>query len=161
MSVCRTPPSHFENVLAKHTGFFPPSSAKIATVSRPAVIANNRLQQDYEAAFHHFKPDKRLRWLQHIGTAVVKLEFEDRVVEVEATPLQASISELFEAQDTWDVQAMSEKLGVDPFQIMNGLAFWANEGVVKEEMGVWKLLEVAEEGYGQGEPRAHSIAENV
>lgn len=56
---------------------------------------------------------------------------------------------------------MSEKLGVDPFQIMNGLAFWANEGVVKEEMGVWKLLEVAEEGYGLGESRTHSIAECV
>jgi anaphase-promoting complex subunit 2 len=119
------------------------------------------LQQDYEAAFHHFKPDKRLRWLQHIGTAVVKLELEDRVVEVEATPLQASIAELFESQDTWDVQAMSDKLGVDLFQIRNGLVFWANEGVVKEENRVWKLLEVAEEGYGQGESEKLNIADFV
>ena len=77
---------------------------------------------------------------------VVKLELADRVVEVEATPLQASITELFENQDTWDVQAMSDKLGVDLFQVRNGLAFWANEGVVKEEKGVWRLLEHAEEG---------------
>ena len=77
---------------------------------------------------------------------VVKLELADRIVEVEATPLQASITELFEKQDTWDTQAMSDKLGVDLFQIRNGLAFWANEGVVKEEKGVWRLLENAEEG---------------
>jgi anaphase-promoting complex subunit 2 len=77
---------------------------------------------------------------------VVKLELADRVVEVEATPLQASITELFENQDTWDVQAMSDKLGVDLFQVRNGLTFWANEGVVKEEKGVWRLLENAEEG---------------
>jgi anaphase-promoting complex subunit 2 len=77
---------------------------------------------------------------------VVKLELADRVVEVEATPLQASITELFENQDTWDVQAMSDQLGVDLFQVRNGLAFWANEGVVKEEKGVWRLLENAEEG---------------
>jgi len=77
---------------------------------------------------------------------VVKLELADRVVEVEATPLQASITELFEDQDTWDVQAMSDRLGVDLFQVRNGLAFWANEGVVKEEKGVWRLLENAEEG---------------
>lgn len=77
---------------------------------------------------------------------VVKLDLADRVVEVEATPLQASITELFENQDTWTVQAMSERLGVDLFQIRNGLAFWANEGVVKEEKGVWRLLEIAEEG---------------
>lgn len=70
----------------------------------------------------------------------------DRVVEVEATPLQASVTELFEDQDTWDVQAMSDRLGVDLFQVRNGLAFWANEGVVKEEKGVWRLLENAEEG---------------
>jgi hypothetical protein len=77
---------------------------------------------------------------------VVKLELADRVVEVEATPLQASITELFENQDTWDAQAMSDRLGVDLFQVRNGLAFWANEGVVKEEKGVWRLLEHAEEG---------------
>lgn len=77
---------------------------------------------------------------------MVKLELADRVVEVEATPLQASVTELFEDQDTWDVQAMSDRLGVDLFQVRNGLAFWANEGVVKEEKGVWRLLENAEEG---------------
>lgn len=104
------------------------------------------MQQQYETAFHHFKPDKRLRWLQHIGTAVVKLELEDRVVEVEATPLQASISELFENQAIWDAAAMGEKLGVDLAQVRNGLAFWANEGVVKEEGGRWLLLERAEAG---------------
>lgn len=103
------------------------------------------MHEQYEAAFHHFKPDKRLRWLQHIGTAVVKLELEDRVVEVQATPLQASISELYEHQATWEVQAMSEKLGVDVAQVRNGLAFWANEGVVKEEDGGWRLLEIAED----------------
>ena len=104
------------------------------------------MQQQYETAFHRFKPDKRLRWLQHIGTAVVKLELEDRVVEVEATPLQASISELFEEQAVWDAAAISERLGVDLAQVRNGLAFWANEGVVKEEGTQWRLLEVAEAG---------------
>jgi len=77
---------------------------------------------------------------------VVKLELADRVVEVEATPLQASITELFEDQDTWDIQAMSDRLGVDLFQVRNGLAFWANERVVKNEKGAWRLLENAEEG---------------
>lgn len=104
------------------------------------------MQQQYETAFHHFKPDKRLRWLQHIGTATVKLELEDRTVEVEATPLQAAITELFEAQPVWDTAAMRERLGVDLAQVRNGLAFWANEGVVREENGQWRLLEFAEVG---------------
>lgn len=68
------------------------------------------------------------------------------MVEVEATPLQAAVSELFETQAVWEATAMSEKLGVDLAQVRNGLAFWANEGVVKEESGQWRLLEFAEEG---------------
>jgi hypothetical protein len=34
---------------------------------------------------------------------------------------------------------------VDVAQVRNGLAFWANEGVVKEEDGGWRLLEIAED----------------
>lgn len=104
------------------------------------------MQRQYETAFHHFKPDKRLRWLQHMGTATVKLELEDRVVEVEATPLQASIAELFERKDVWGTAALSEELGVDLAQTRNGLAFWASEGVIKAEDKHWRLLEVAEAG---------------
>ncbi|KAK4687974.1 anaphase-promoting complex subunit 2, partial [Tremellales sp. Uapishka_1] len=104
-------------------------------------------QQQYEAAFHHFKPDKRLRWLQQIGTANVKLELQDRVVEVEATPVQASIVELFEGEPVWTVKGLAEKLGgVEEGLIKNGLVFWANLGVVKESEGGWLLLEIAEEG---------------
>jgi hypothetical protein len=59
-------------------------------------------------------------------------------------------SELFEGQDTWAAEAMSEKLGVDVNQVRNGLSFWANHGVVKEEKGIWKLLEYAEDSDGPG-----------
>lgn len=54
-----------------------------------------RLQARYAKAFHQFKPDKRLRWLPQLGTVEIKLELEDRTVEVEASPLQASVIELF------------------------------------------------------------------
>lgn len=114
--------------------------------------ADDSAQREYESAFHHFKPDKHLRWIQQLGTAVVTLELEDRVVEVEATPLQASIAELLSEKPEWTVRDLGERLSVGDFaSLRNALAFWASEGVVKEEGGVWKLLEVAEDVIAPGE----------
>ncbi|EIW67008.1 hypothetical protein TREMEDRAFT_45474 [Tremella mesenterica DSM 1558] len=104
-------------------------------------------QRAYEAAFHHFKPDKRLRWLQHIGTAVVKLELEDRVVEVEATPIQAAIAELFSEKSLWSLVELGQRLGVlEESTLRSALGFWVGLGVIKSEGERWTLLEVAEQG---------------
>ena len=117
-------------------------------------------QREYESAFHHFKPDKRLRWLQHIGTVTIKLELADRTVEAEATPLQAAVAELLEDRPTWTTADLCERLGISDQGLMrNALAFWANLGVVREEPGAagWTLLENAEEGGGVAHSKSNVI----
>ena len=107
-------------------------------------------QRSYEAAFHTFKPDKRLRWLQSLGTATVKLELADRLIEVEVTPLQASIAEHFESTEQLSTSVLALALGggksaVDERMVEEGLTFWKGLGVVKEvSEGVWRMLEIAE-----------------
>ncbi len=54
-----------------------------------------RLQDQYTAEFTKFKPDKKLRWLTHLGTVDVELELEDRVVDALVSPLEAAVIELF------------------------------------------------------------------
>ena len=49
----------------------------------------------YHQAFVRHKPDKFLRWLPLLGSVNLKLELEDRTVEVEATPVQAAVIECF------------------------------------------------------------------
>jgi anaphase-promoting complex subunit 2 len=56
------------------------------------------MQRRYQEEFHRFKPDKYLKFLPHLGTVDIKLELEDRTVEVESTPLQATIIEYFSKQ---------------------------------------------------------------
>ncbi|WVR09240.1 hypothetical protein IAU60_006304 [Kwoniella sp. DSM 27419] len=102
------------------------------------------MHEAYEAAFHHFKPDKHLRFVQHLGTTHLSLELEDRVVEVEATPLQASIAELFEGKSTWSVKELVEKLEVGLGEVRKALAWWREQGVLKEDEAGWVLLERAE-----------------
>ncbi|WVQ64090.1 uncharacterized protein L199_002249 [Kwoniella botswanensis] len=106
-----------------------------------------KAQQEYESAFHHFKPDKHLRFLQSLGTVHMSIELEDRVVEVEANPIQASIIELFEGQDILTVGAIKEKLKITDKLIKDGLGWWKEKGVVREEgeREGWRLLEIAED----------------
>lgn len=59
---------------------------------------HDRAQWRYETAFHQFKPDKRLHWLQQIGTVTVKVELEDRVLDLRVSLTEATIIELFETQ---------------------------------------------------------------
>jgi anaphase-promoting complex subunit 2 len=54
-----------------------------------------RLQTDYAHEFTIFKPDKKLKWLPHLGTVQLELQLEDRVVDVDVPPLEAAFIELF------------------------------------------------------------------
>jgi anaphase-promoting complex subunit 2 len=69
-------------------------------------------------------------------------------VEVEATPLQASIVELFEASSEMTVESLRQGLGVSESLVKAGLAWWRERGVLKEVSdgsdSRWTLLEVAE-----------------
>ncbi|WVF67210.1 hypothetical protein IAT40_001958 [Kwoniella sp. CBS 6097] len=100
-----------------------------------------KMQEEYEAAFHHFKPDKHLRFAQHLGTARLTIELEDRIVEVEADPLQASIIELFEQHDRWAVEGLVKRLDVGLAQVRTALGWWKEQSVLREEGGDWVLLE--------------------
>jgi anaphase-promoting complex subunit 2 len=54
-----------------------------------------RLQTDYAKEFSTFKPDKKLRWLPHLGTVHLELQLEDRTIEADVPPLEAAFIELF------------------------------------------------------------------
>ena len=55
----------------------------------------DRLQDSYSHEFCVFKPDKKLKWLPHLGTVELELELADRTVEAKVPPLEAAFIELF------------------------------------------------------------------
>lgn len=59
------------------------------------LIFTHRTQSEYDKAFVHYKPDKKLRWLPQLGTVNLTIELKDRSLTLDATPLQASLLELF------------------------------------------------------------------
>lgn len=53
------------------------------------------MQDRYANGFAEFKPDKRLHWLPQLGTITLEVELQDRTIEAEVTPLEASVIALF------------------------------------------------------------------
>lgn len=54
------------------------------------------LQESYQKAFAVMKPDKRLQWLPNMGSVEVDIEMDDRSYNLEVTPAQAVVLELFQ-----------------------------------------------------------------
>jgi anaphase-promoting complex subunit 2 len=53
------------------------------------------MQSEYAQEFAVFKPDKKLKWLPHLGTVQLEIELGDRKLEVDVPPLEAAFIELF------------------------------------------------------------------
>ncbi|KAJ3735886.1 hypothetical protein DFJ43DRAFT_1054769 [Lentinula guzmanii] len=105
------------------------------------------LQDEYAKEFTAFKPDKKLRWLPHLGTVHLVLHLEDRIVEVDVPPLEAAFIELFSQQDVWTMDELIAKVGssVDGTAALKALLTWVDLGVLKEQAeNTFRLLEVAE-----------------
>ncbi|KAF9457049.1 hypothetical protein BDZ94DRAFT_1176426 [Collybia nuda] len=96
-----------------------------------------RLQEQYAQEFAVFKPDKKLRWLPHLGTVHLELQLEDWVIDIDVPPLEAAFIELFS----------SKRVGsVDRSAALKALLTWVDLGVLKEDIeGTFRLLEVTEE----------------
>lgn len=57
-----------------------------------------RLAKQYEKAFTKLKPEKRLEWLPALGSVSLEVVLKDRTLELEVTPLQAAVLEMFDAR---------------------------------------------------------------
>ncbi|EUC67379.1 anaphase-promoting complex subunit 2, partial [Rhizoctonia solani AG-3 Rhs1AP] len=115
-----------------------------------------QMQEAFEKEFNEHKAGKKLRWMNNLGTVSLDLEFEDRVVSADATPLEAAVVELrakhkltsILALDTWSIDGLSNKLGIsDSALIRAALMFWTSNGAVKPlEDGQYQLMERVDDG---------------
>ncbi|KII90894.1 hypothetical protein PLICRDRAFT_137424 [Plicaturopsis crispa FD-325 SS-3] len=106
-----------------------------------------KLQEEYAKEFSKFKPDKRLRWLPHLGTVKLELELQDRTVSADVPPLEAAFIESFSEKSVWTVSELVSRVGsVDNIAALKALSTWVDLGVLKEDSeDTFRLLEVAEE----------------
>lgn len=106
----------------------------------PEVIAG--IQSQYEAGFEHLKSSRKLNWLDHLGSATVQLDLEDRSIQLECKPYEAAVIYAFQDPDGSDSTASDpakrtfnelwEKLMIDEDLLESALQFWVGKKVIRD-----------------------------
>ncbi|CAG7847581.1 Anaphase-promoting complex subunit 2 AltName: Full=20S cyclosome/APC complex protein apc2 [Serendipita indica DSM 11827] len=109
--------------------WFWPEAPEPDTFKMPGQFAI--LQEEYNKRYQKVKPDKRLHWVQSMGTLKLTIELSDRQVEVNATPLEAAVIELFSSKSSWLQEELSKQLGVKEKDVLGALISWNEEGVLE------------------------------
>ncbi|TDL22152.1 ubiquitin-protein ligase [Rickenella mellea] len=139
-------------IISKH--FWPALQA--STLNMPGQFKT--IQQTYAKEFTTFKPDKRLRWLPHLGTVELSIELQDRTVEVEVSPLDAAIIELFGSggKTAWNSQEIIAELGdIDNSSLNKAMMTWIDRGVLFDRGdGTYEVLEIATSAVKAARPPA-------
>jgi len=101
----------------------------------------------YSKKYTALKPSRKLEWLPSLGNVSLTVELEDRSLTFDdLTPIQAIILYHFQDKDQWELDELSNELGVTPATVKRNIVFWMNKGVMKEiSKNVFKILERKEE----------------
>lgn len=107
------------------------------------------LEDNYSAAFHEIKRQRKLDWLNLQGRVTVQLDFEDRTISEEVTTLQAAVIYQFESVNAVAVSKsvldIQTALGLDEDELLRAaLTFWVGKLVLREspsEPDIYSVIE--------------------
>ncbi|KAK0392652.1 hypothetical protein NLU13_2147 [Sarocladium strictum] len=126
-------PAYHSKILSRL--FWPSLPNESFTV--PAPIA--AIQEQYASGFEQLKSSRKLTWLDQLGTASVKLELEDRTVEVDCKTYEAAVIYAFQddGEESSTPQKRSfnelwEKLMIDEDLLTESLAFWVSKRIIRD-----------------------------
>lgn len=105
----------------------------------PSPVA--QVQKKYEAGFEQLKSSRKLNWLDHLGSATVKLDFDDRSIDLECKTYEAAV--IYEFHDDGNGTVASgpvqrsfnelwEKLMMDEDLLESALKFWVAQRVLRD-----------------------------
>ncbi|KAM5356024.1 hypothetical protein ACJ41O_002670 [Fusarium nematophilum] len=116
--------------------FWPSLPKDPFTVPRPVA----KIQSRYEQGFEQLKTSRKLTWLDQLGSATVKLDFEDRSVELECKTYEAAVIYAFQdesgeggsdpVQRTFN--EIWEQLMIDEDLLELALRFWVGKRVLRD-----------------------------
>lgn len=103
----------------------------------PAPVAE--VQAQYEAGFERLKTSRKLTWLDHIGSATVQLNLQDRSIELECKTYEAAVIYAFQSDDgsqagpkQHTLAELWQKLMIDEDLLDSALRFWISKSVLKD-----------------------------
>lgn len=99
----------------------------------------------YAENFEKLKASRKLHWIPNLGHVQIEIILEDRTLNMNVRPVQASIILLFQEKDERTTKDLMEAIGQDYTDCRRNTLFWVKYGVLKEiSKDTFKVLEYAE-----------------
>ncbi|UKZ79522.1 hypothetical protein TrVFT333_007277 [Trichoderma virens FT-333] len=128
-------PSYHSKILSRL--FWPSLPKDPFTVPSPVA----QIQKKYEAGFEQLKSSRKLNWLDHLGSATVRLDLDDRSIELDCKTYEAAV--IYEFHGDGDGSGASgpvqrsfnelwEKLMIDEDLLESALKFWVSQRVLSD-----------------------------
>ena len=96
----------------------------------PSVV--EKAISSYTKAFETIKGSRTLHWKKNLGIVELELEFGERVISLNVSPLQAVLISMFETPTCWKLNCLSSAIGVSASLLRRKLIFWQNKGIIRE-----------------------------
>ncbi|KAF5398952.1 Anaphase-promoting complex subunit 2 [Paragonimus heterotremus] len=129
-----------ENSTQSTTAFFP-LSAYILSVHYWPELLDDRFKlpeglrstfDAYERVFQRLKGNRTLQWMHKLGLVNMDLELGDRKMQLDVTPLQASIAHLFTRKRAWSLRDLAQELETHVSNIRQSLHAFVQLGFIRQ-----------------------------
>ena len=122
--------------------FWPPFRSQ--NLKLPSELQN--ILDTYTAQYKVFKQSRSLEWYPTLGRLNMTIELADRTLQLEVTPLQATLLYHFQKQSIWTLFPLVTALDVDEDSTRRALLFWTSHGIIQEkDRDTFRLLEKHDE----------------
>ncbi len=89
------------------------------------------LMEEYGARFAAIKAPRYLEWQPLLGQVDLELEFADRTLQLQVSPLLATAIALFtDEKNTWTLAELAEEMELDEDMLAKHMHFWVNHNVL-------------------------------
>lgn len=94
-------------------------------------IVQNQLNK-YVKAFETLKGNRTLSWKPHLGNVTLEIELKDRKLEINVTPIHATIILHFQEKKEWTLEELAEVMHAPATVLRRKITFWVSQGLLKE-----------------------------
>ncbi|KAG7213043.1 hypothetical protein KM043_002374 [Ampulex compressa] len=86
----------------------------------------------YVKAFEALKGNRTLCWKPHLGNVNLEIQLKDRKLDLNVTPIHATIILHFQDKKEWSLEALAEVMHAPATVLRRKITFWVSQGLLKE-----------------------------
>ncbi|XP_015180363.1 PREDICTED: anaphase-promoting complex subunit 2 [Polistes dominula] len=86
----------------------------------------------YVKAFEALKGNRTLCWKPHLGNVNLEIELKDRKLDINVTPIHATIILHFQDKKEWNLEELAQVMHAPATVLRRKITFWVSQGLLKE-----------------------------